>query len=92
MNEEESRIIRTVDENGEEVEFEMIDMFEYQETSYALLLPLNEEEEDEESDEEMAVVMKVLKDGEEYNLEAIEDDEEFEKVVEFYQQMIEATE
>ena len=76
------QIIETVDEDGNVVKFELIDIVEVDEIEYGLLLPY--EEEDEESDEEDEVVlMRLKKEGEEFVFEAIEDDEEFEKVVAF---------
>lgn len=77
---EEDQIIETVDENGNVVKFELFDIVEVDEKEYALLLPV-----EEESDE--VVLMKITKDGEEYLFETIEDDEEFEKVAEYVENM-----
>ena len=74
------QIIETVDEDGNVVKFELIDIVEVDEIEYGLLLPI--EDENEEDDEENEVVlMRLKKEGEEFVFEAIEDDEEFEKVV-----------
>lgn len=78
---EEDQIIETVDENGNVVKFELFDIVEVDEKEYALLLPVEEEESDE------VVLMKITKDGEEYLFETIEDDEEFEKVAEYVENM-----
>ena len=78
---EEDQIIETVDENGNVVKFELFDIVEVDEKEYALLLPVDEEESDE------VVLMKITKDGEEYLFETIEDDEEFEKVAEYVENM-----
>ena len=78
---EEDQIIETVDENGKVVKFELFDIVEVDEKEYALLLPV----EDEESEE--VVLMRLTKDGEEYLFETIDDDEEFEKVAEYVENM-----
>lgn len=84
----EEQLIETVDEDGNVINFELIDIVQVEDdesikdNEYALLLPVDEN--GEESDEEKEVVlMKLLKDGEEYIFEAIEDDAEFDKVVEY---------
>lgn len=78
---EEKRIIETVDENGNEVKFELFDIIVFEEQEYALLT--NPEDENDEN----IVVMKLLKDGSGYSLETIEDDEEFEKVSEYIESL-----
>jgi len=79
---EEDQIIETVDENGQVVKFELFDIVEVDEQEYALLLPVEEEEENEE-----IVLMKLTKDGEEYLFETIDDDAEFEKVANYVENM-----
>ena len=78
---EEKRIIETVDENGNEVKFELFDIIEFENQEYALLT--NPEDEDDEN----IVVMKLLKEGDGYSLETIEDDDEFEKVSEYIESL-----
>lgn len=78
---EEEQIIETVDENGNVVKFELYDIVEVDEKEYALLLPADEEDADE------VVLMKITKDGEEYLFETIDDDDEFEKVAEYVENM-----
>ena len=48
---------------------------------YGLLLPKDDEDSSEEEKE--AVLMKLTKDGEEYIFEMIEDDDEFNRVVDY---------
>ncbi len=83
---EEKRIIETVDENGNEVKFELFDIIVFEEQEYALLT-----NPDDENDENI-VVMKLLKEDEGYSLETIEDDEEFEKVSEYIESIEDETE
>lgn len=78
---EEEQIIETVDENGNVVKFELFDIVEVDEKEYALLLPADEDDADE------VVLMRISKDGEEYLFETIDDDEEFEKVAEYVENM-----
>lgn len=78
---EEDQIIETVDENGNVVKFELYDIVEVDEKEYALLLPTDEEDADE------VVLMKITKDGEEYLFETIDDDDEFEKVAQYVENM-----
>lgn len=83
---DEDQIIETVDENGNVVKFELFDIVEVDEQEYALLLPVGEEEAEE------VVLMKITKDGEEYLFETIDNDEEFEKVATYVENMDEEEE
>lgn len=77
----EEQLIETVDEEGNIINFELIDIIDMDGQEYGLLLP---KEGDEPTDEEQeAVLMRLTKDGEEYIFEMIEDDEEFNKVVDY---------
>lgn len=78
---EEKQLIETVDEDGKVVNFELFDIVEFEEKEYALLLPAEDKENDE------VVLMRLSKDGEDYLFEAIEDDEEFDKVSEYIENM-----
>lgn len=82
----EKRIIETVDENGNEVKFELFDIVVFEEQEYALLT-----NPDDENDENI-VVMKLIKEDEGYSLETIEDDDEFEKVSEYIESIEDETE
>lgn len=76
---DEKQLIETVDEDGNVVNFELFDIVEFEEKEYALLLPV--EEKTPEDDE--IILMRLKKDGEDYIFEAIEDDDEFERVSDF---------
>lgn len=78
MNEE-SKIISTVDEDGNEVQFEIVDIIAIDDTEYGLLYPIT----DSDDEEEALVVMRLEQDGDDYVFERIEDDDEFEKVSAF---------
>ncbi|MEA4883446.1 MAG: DUF1292 domain-containing protein [Clostridia bacterium] len=83
---DEENIVTLVDEDGKEEDFAIEDMVEIDDCKYAVLVPvecLEESDEDEEYCEAEAVIMKIEVDekGEEY-LTDIDDDEEYERVVE----------
>ena len=74
---EENKIISMMDEDGEKVDFELVEIIELDENKYALLAPIG--------DEEDAFVYKIeTVDGKEQYI-AVEDEEEFERVLEEYE-------
>ncbi len=79
----EDQLIETIDEDGNVVKFELIDIVEFEDKEYGLLLP-HEEKQDEEKE---VVLMRLTKDGEEYIFEMIESDDEFNRVVEFIESL-----
>ena len=79
---EEFETIMLTDENGEEVEFAVIDAVEAEGQSYILVLEADLL--DDENAEAM-ILKKTADDGEEVNYELIEDDAEFDKVAELFQ-------
>ena len=78
----EEQLIETIDDEGNVVNFELIDIIEMDGQEYGLLLP-KEEEKNDCPEEKEVVLMRLTKEGEEYVFEMIEDDEEFNKVVDF---------
>lgn len=72
------QLIETIDEEGNVINFELLDIVEFENQEYGLLLPKEDDEEEKE-----VVLMRLTKDGEEYIFEVIESDEEFNKVVEY---------
>lgn len=80
MEEEMDDVLILVDEENQEHPFQMIDMVEVDGSQYAVLVPL-----EEGSDEDEAIILKIVVDenGEEV-LYDIEDDEEWEKVVDIW--------
>lgn len=84
MTNKEEQFIETFDEDGNKVTFELLDIVTVDDIEYALLLPQNTETEDGESE---VLVMRLKKDGEEYTFETIEDDEEFDKVAQYIEEI-----
>lgn len=73
---EDKKIVAFVTEEGKNIDFEVVDTLKIEEDTYALLAPIGEEED--------AFVYKVVEvDGKEEYIE-VEDNEEFERVLEEY--------
>ena len=80
MSEDES-IIKLINEDGEEIEFEILATFEVEDDEYAALLPTEGEEE--------VYLLKILYDeNEEMILMNIEDEDEFTDVAAAYEAVI----
>ena len=56
LNEEEVSILELTDEDGNEVEFELVDSVDYEGEEYLILLPMDEEDPE-------VVILKVITDG-----------------------------
>ena len=96
-------IITTEDEEGKIHQFEKVDELEVDGQKYALLIYLGSgdsletiekeadedasDDDDEDGYDEEVVVMKVTMDGEAEVYEAIEDEDEFEKVVQYIESL-----
>lgn len=74
----EFEIIKTIDENGQEVELKLIDIVSVNDVDYALLVPADTDIDNE--DECEIVLMRLKQDNSDYIFETIEDDNEFELV------------
>lgn len=75
----ESSIILT-DEDGKEVEFEFVDSFDFEDNTYYVLIPT------EDNKDEEYVILRLEKDenGEDI-LSTIDDDEEFDRVADYFE-------
>ncbi len=91
MAERNEELIETYDEDGNKVEFELLDIVTVDDIEYALLLPKCYEhcdcEEHNHDEEPEVLVMRLKKDGEEYSFESIEDDDEFNKVTQYIEEL-----
>ena len=72
-------VVTLVDEDGVEHGFEIIDMVELDGAQYVAVVPADEEPEEEDESDEL-VLLKVVAEGVEEFLEAIESEEEFNRV------------
>lgn len=75
-------LIILTDEDGNEHEFSLIDVIEVDDNQYAILLPVEEEEEGE------AVIFRIEEEDGEDILVDIESDDEFERVVEAWEEIL----
>ncbi len=89
MEELESNIIQTKDENGELQSFELVDVFTVKDKDYAALIrvsddgsPLSKDEEEE------LIIMRLIEEEDSYTFEEIEDDAEFDAVVDAFENEI----
>ena len=78
---EQTRVIKTQDENGQIYNFELIDIMELDGQEYGLLVYLDEKNGTDKDEEEEVVVMRLNKEDESYTFETIDDDREFEKII-----------
>ena len=78
MSEEEleQNFVEIVDENGEITKCEIYDVIDFEDKTYALLLPYDENEEEEAE----VIVMEYVEEGEDGYFQNIEDEKEFQRV------------
>ncbi|WXR61829.1 DUF1292 domain-containing protein [Peptostreptococcaceae bacterium AGR-M142] len=81
MNENEN-IVALVDENGEETRFEVVMTLTANDRDYAILLPIEEE------DDEQAYIFRIEGEEEDPKLMPIETDEEYEAVLKEYEEIM----
>lgn len=82
-----SEVITLIDEEGEEQDFAILDMVELEGSRYVILLPVDEGEEDEEEGE--VIILKFTRDKEGNEILAgIEDDEEWERVADAWEEKV----
>jgi len=81
---EKDNIVVLVDENEEELEFEIIDIIEVDEEEYAILLPISDGEPSQE-----AIILKIgIDENGEEMLYEIENDDEWEMVANAWQESV----
>ena len=85
MEEELDNIIVLNDENGEEVEFEFLDLIDYEGEEYVVLLPA-EEEETEDAGEVVILKVEDIDSDEEESYVSVDDEEILNKVFEIFKE------
>lgn len=84
-------IIETIDEHGQHVKFELVDIVEVDEVEYGLLYPIEGfDPAHPEKPGDKVIIMRLKKDGDDFIFEKIEDDEEFDKVADYVAEVTEA--
>ena len=85
LNEEElDNIIVLNDEDGNEVEFEFLDLIEYNSQEYVVLLPVDEGDEDNPGEVVILKVEENAEDSEEESYIGVEDQDELNAVFEIF--------
>lgn len=88
MNEYTPELFELIDEDGNKKNFELIDAAELDGEQYFAMVPAIEDDDYLNADCEL-VILKAVEDNGEEIFASIDDDEEFEKVSEFFMQRIE---
>ncbi|MBE7702753.1 MAG: DUF1292 domain-containing protein [Cyanobacteria bacterium SIG28] len=88
MTNEEQNFVEITDEEGNVTQCEVYDIVEFEEKTYALLLPVDDESEEEPE----LIVLEYIEEGEECFFQNIEDDEEFDRVCEYIETLAEEVE
>ncbi len=89
MDEFTPEIVSIFDEDGNEHLFEELDRIETDKGKYVALLPYVESEEDELQDENNElIILRVIEDNDEYYLEPIEDENEFNEIGELFEERL----
>ena len=88
FDELESNIIQTKDENGETQSFELVDVFKVKDRDYAALIRVNEDGTPLDNEEEELILMRLIEEDDNYTFEEIEDDDEFNAVVDAFENEI----
>lgn len=86
-HEHDEEVIVLTDEDGNEHEFTIVQVIKVDEKDYAILLPLHGEEEEEE-----AVILRIDQENGEDILVEIENEEEFERVAEAWEELLDEEE
>jgi uncharacterized protein YrzB (UPF0473 family) len=90
---EEFEVLILIDDEGQEHSFELIAELEMENSNYVVVAPIDEEMEDEEDEEVEIVILRAIYDEEgNMYLADIEDDEEWEKVADAWQELAESEE
>ena len=82
MAEEEQNVVEIIDEDGIATQCEVYDVIDFEGKSYALLLPIDENDADPE-----LIVLEYIEEGEDCYFQSIDDEAEFDRVCEYIQSL-----
>lgn len=80
-------MISIVDDNGIEHTFEELDRVETESGKYVALIPVDDEGDGDEDSGEL-IILKVIEEDDEFYLEPIEDEKEFDEIGEIFQERL----
>ena len=72
------------DEDGNEIEFEMIGQCERNGSQYFAMVPVEDEKENEDNDVCEYVILKLMKEGDEEMLVTVDDDDELDDIADYF--------
>ena len=84
---EEQNLVELCDEEGNVTKCEVYDIVEFEGKTYAMLLPVEENEEDPE-----VIVLEYIEEGEEGSFVSIEDEDEFNRVCDYIESLADEVE
>lgn len=87
---EEFEVLILIDDDGQEHSFELIAELEIEGNSYVVVAPIDEDSDDEEEEVEITILRATYDEEGNMYLEDIEDDEEWEKVADAWQELVES--
>ena len=83
LEEFKAQIIDTFDQDGNAVQLELLDIVEVEGVEYAILREVEEGDDEEDELETEAVLMRLVRNGDEFTFESIDDDEEFNIIADY---------
>ncbi len=84
IQETEQQYVEIFGDDGQIVKCEIYDIIDFENKTYAMLLPLTEDKNDEDSE---VIVMEYVEEGDDGYFKNIDDDNEFQKVCEFIESL-----
>jgi len=86
---QDDNLVEILSDDGQVLKCQIYDVIDFEEKTYALLLPYGEDEEDEDSE---VIVMEYIEENDEGYFKNIDDEKEFQKVCEYIQSLSEEDE
>ncbi len=84
IQENEQQYVEIFGEDGQIIKCEIYDIVDYDNKTYAMLLPTTEDKNDEDSE---VIVMEYVEEGEDGYFKNIDDDAEFQRVCEYIESL-----
>ncbi len=88
MDEQLNDVYTLIDEDGKEMKFELLERAELEGKEYFALVPVDTENSDFEDGEYVILRLESLDDSNEATLVTIDDDDEFERVADFFDDLL----